>query len=131
MKLFAAAQMTPEERQKMMAKKLEEKKAELAAKKVHQEAELKAVMIQMKKDGKTVDEIKAVMLDMKKKFAAGETQFFSIQDLRQRPGHLDQTKLETYLSDADFKKIFLMTKVDFERQPKWKKESLKKDQGIL
>jgi len=134
MERFARAQMTPEERKKQLEAKLAEKKAELAAQKAAHEEEMKKTMLQMKKDGKTTEEIKAYMLEAKKKFNAsvgsGGAHFKTIEELRKRPADLDQSNLENYLSDADFKKIFKMTKQEWEKAPKWKKESLKKQEGI-
>jgi len=136
MERFARAQMTPEERKKQLEAKLAEKKAELAAQKAAHEEEMKKTMLQMKKDGKTTEEIKAYMLEAKKKFAAsagsgGASNFKTIEELRKRPSDCDQGNLENHLSDADFKKIFKMTKQEWEKAPKWKKESLKKQEGIF
>jgi len=132
MRRFAVAQMTPEEKKAALEAKLAEKKAELAQKKSAQEDELKRTMLQMKKDGKTVDEIKAYMLEQKKKIAMGDqANFLPISEIRKRPAHLDQSKLESYLSDAEFKSLFSMTKAEFEKAPKWKKDSLKKEQQIF
>jgi len=112
------------------------KKAELAAKKAAQEEELKRAMVKMKNEGKSVDEIKAFVTAEKKRWqaeAAGSTgsRLYTIEELRRKPKECDQTKLETYLSDADFLKIFKMTKAQFHDQKPWKKDALKKEQGIF
>jgi len=135
MRRFTLSQMTPEQREAQLQAKLAEKKAELAAKRAKQEEDLKRTMLSMKQEGKTVDEIKAFMVEEKKRWAAelaggGAEKTYTIQELRRRPAALDQSKLESYLSDADFKSLFKMTKAEFEKTPKWKKDNLKKEQQI-
>jgi len=106
-------------------------KAELKQK---QEAELKQKMIVMKKEGKTVDEIKAFVLAEKKKMAAAmlsgggspRANTYTLQQLQSRPKECDQTKLESYLSDTDFKRHFGMPRDEFSKLPNWKKGDVKK-----
>ncbi len=38
---------------------------------------------------------------------------------------------EAYLTPADFATIFKMSKVDFDKLPKWKKAAIKKDVGLF
>jgi len=110
-------------------------KAQHAELKAKQEAELKQKMIAMKKEGKSVDEIKAFVLAEKKKMAAqmlsgagasprGNT--YTLQQLQSRPKECDQTKLESYLSDTDFKRHFGMPRDEFSKLPNWKKGDVKK-----
>jgi len=108
-------------------------KVQAAELKAKQEAELKQKMIQMKKEGKSVDEIKAFVLEEKKRFAmqllsgtstGGTT--YTLQQLQSRPKECDQSKLETYLSDTDFKRHFGMPKDEFSKLPTWKKLDHKK-----
>jgi len=106
-------------------------KVQAAELKAKQEAELKQKMIQMKKEGKSVDEIKAFVLEEKKRFAVqmlsgsgGNT--YTLQQLQSRPKECDQSKLESYLSDTDFKRHFGMPKDEFSKLPTWKKLEHKK-----
>jgi len=132
MKLYAAAQMSTEEKKKAIDSKVEEMKANAAEQKAKQEAELKQKMIQMKKDGKSMDEIKAFVLEEKKRFAAemlsgsGGGTTYTLQQLQSRPRECDASKLETYLSDNDFKRHFGMPKDEFSKLPNWKKLDHKK-----
>lgn len=47
-----------------------------------------------------------------------------------RPKGLDSTKLETYLSDEEFKTHFGVQKEDYAMMPRWKREKIKKDLGL-
>jgi len=92
--------------------------------------------MEMKAAGKTVAEIKAFAIEEKKRMAAeiagsiagGPT--YTLDQLRKRPADLDQTKLESYLSDAEFMKAFGMTKTAYNGLPKWKQADAKKKLGI-
>eukprot|EP01132_Coremiostelium_polycephalum_P008291 gene8291-10187_t len=42
------------------------------------------------------------------------------------PAGVDATKLDTYLSDEDFEKVFQMTRKEWEKIPQWKRENIKK-----
>lgn len=44
----------------------------------------------------------------------------------QWPKGLDKTKLETYLSDAEFSSVFNLSRVAFYRLPEWKRNDLKR-----
>jgi len=107
-------------------------KAKHAELKEKQEAELKQKMIQMKKEGKTNEEIKAFVLQEKKKMAAqllsgaSSNSTYTLQQLQSRPKECDQSKLESYLSEADFKRHFGMPKDEFSKLPTWKKLDHKK-----
>lgn len=46
------------------------------------------------------------------------------------PEHLDRTKLETYLGDAEFEKIFDMPREQYDRLPEWKKTILRKEKRL-
>jgi len=133
MKLYAASQMTTEDKKKAIDSKVEEMKAQHAELKSKQEAELKKKMVEMKREGKTVEEIKAFVLAEKKKMQAqlfsgsgGGSNTYTLQQLQSRPKECDQTKLETYLSDIDFKRHFGMPKDEFSKLPNWKKLDVKK-----
>jgi hypothetical protein len=69
MKAYAQAQMTEEDRKKAVEARVQEMKEKLAAEKERHEAELKQKMLEMKKAGKSVEEIKAFVLAEKKKAA--------------------------------------------------------------
>jgi len=56
---------------------------------------------------------------------------WTIEELRKKPAGLNAARLESYLSDADFKAIFKMTKFQFKDAPDWKKKKLKQDAGLL
>ena len=58
------------------------------------------------------------------------TTFYSLVDLRQRrvPKDIDWKNREQYLSPSDFQDAFHMTKEEFAKQPKWKRDKLK--QGL-
>jgi len=47
------------------------------------------------------------------------------------PASLDTTKKEAYLSEAEFQAVLGMTKAAFYKQPKWKQESLKKENELF
>jgi hypothetical protein len=182
MKAYAQAQMTDEDRKKAVEARVQEMKEKLASEKEKHEAELKQKMLEMKKAGKTVDEIKAFVLAEKKK-AAGIDLFFvfiysffsflssgsnccyciwffcdlfiwfsfsaaalqggsassndndggqtyTLEQLKRKPNECDSTKLETYLSENDFKKHFGTSKTEFTKLPAWKKTDMKKKLGL-
>eukprot|EP01117_Protostelium_nocturnum_P004986 TRINITY_DN1807_c0_g1_i2.p1 TRINITY_DN1807_c0_g1~~TRINITY_DN1807_c0_g1_i2.p1 ORF type:complete len:861 (-),score=194.07 TRINITY_DN1807_c0_g1_i2:34-2616(-) len=56
---------------------------------------------------------------------------FSYQELQKKPSGLDQSQLEIYLSDTDFRELFEMDKVAFENLSSWKKEALKKKLNLF
>jgi hypothetical protein len=51
---------------------------------------------------------------------------YTLEQLKKKPTELDNTKLETYLSETDFKKHFGMSKAEFAKLPGWKKTDMKK-----
>jgi len=55
---------------------------------------------------------------------------YTLAELRNRPRELDDKKLESYLSDSDFKAAFKVDKADFNRLPNWKQEEMKKKLGL-
>eukprot|EP01130_Rhizamoeba_saxonica_P013078 TRINITY_DN554_c0_g1_i1.p1 TRINITY_DN554_c0_g1~~TRINITY_DN554_c0_g1_i1.p1 ORF type:complete len:618 (-),score=179.56 TRINITY_DN554_c0_g1_i1:52-1905(-) len=58
---------------------------------------------------------------------------FSYEQLKDKsslPETVDQTRLEDYLSDADFEAVFGVDKATFEVIPKWKQTNLKKKFGL-
>ena len=58
---------------------------------------------------------------------------FSLEVLKQKPlpEGVDPAKLETYLSDEEFKKIFKTDKEQFSKMPLWKQTKAKKDAGLF
>jgi len=142
MKAYASQNMTAEEKQKALEAKVEEMKRQFADEKAKQEQELKGKMLEMKKAGKSADEIKAFLLAEKKKMAEAVLQgkgsssgattsssdgpTYTLEQLKKRPAECDGTKLESYLSDVDFKKYFGVVRSEFEKYPAWKKTDAKK-----
>lgn len=53
---------------------------------------------------------------------------YSYEDLvaKKYPKGLDETALEIYLSDDEFKELFKMTKSEFDKLPQWQKHNMKK-----
>jgi len=53
---------------------------------------------------------------------------YSYEDLKSGkfPSSVDKSNLENYLDDAEFAKVFKMSRKEFEAQPKWKKDGSKK-----
>lgn len=47
------------------------------------------------------------------------------------PPGLDSTKLESYLSSKDFRRVFEMTKAEFYQQPRWRQTQLKKEKQLF
>ena len=58
---------------------------------------------------------------------------FSLDILKQRPlpEGVDPARLETYLSDGEFKKVFKMDKEQFSKLPAWKQTKNKKEVGLF
>ncbi|XP_057681677.1 supervillin isoform X2 [Corythoichthys intestinalis] len=58
---------------------------------------------------------------------------YSIQELTGSPlpDGVDPLRLEDYLSDADFKKLLEMSRVEFNALPNWKQKNLKKNKGLF
>lgn len=65
-----------------------------------------------------------------KKLLPGE-RVFSYDNLRAKPAECDPSMLEKYLSDEEFVQVFNMTKAAFEKLPEWKRQSQKKQLGLL
>jgi hypothetical protein len=61
-----------------------------------------------------------------------QNQVYSLEQLKAAtlPEGIDATRKEQYLSDADFQKLFEMTKAEFNALPKWKGNGLKKKVGL-
>jgi advillin len=47
------------------------------------------------------------------------------------PAHVNRSKLETYLSDVEFKEIFKMSRREYESMPLWKQVDAKKKCGFF
>lgn len=50
---------------------------------------------------------------------------------RPLPEGCDPTRLEIYLSDADFEPALGCNRTEFERMPLWKQTNLKKERGLF
>eukprot|EP00727_Mastigamoeba_balamuthi_P001512 m51a1_g11358 hypothetical protein (1370) ;mRNA; r:14167-20674 len=55
---------------------------------------------------------------------------YTLEELKKKPKHLDQTCLEVYLTDEDFRKHFGMNKDEFDKQLTWKKDNAKRALGL-
>eukprot|EP01121_Diplochlamys_sp_Union-15-3_P009948 TRINITY_DN2736_c0_g1_i1.p1 TRINITY_DN2736_c0_g1~~TRINITY_DN2736_c0_g1_i1.p1 ORF type:complete len:673 (+),score=200.87 TRINITY_DN2736_c0_g1_i1:81-2099(+) len=60
-----------------------------------------------------------------------DTGFYTLDVLRTKPDNLDRGNLEKYLAPADYPAVFKMSKEEFDKKPKWKKELLKKSAGLF
>ncbi|CAK6971028.1 supervillin [Scomber scombrus] len=58
---------------------------------------------------------------------------YSIEELTKTPlpEGVDPLRLEDYLSDEDFKKLFEMSRVEFKALPNWKQKNRKKSKGLF
>ncbi|XP_077481961.1 supervillin isoform X2 [Stigmatopora argus] len=58
---------------------------------------------------------------------------YSIEELTGSPlpDGVDPLRLEDYLSEADFKKLLEMSRVEFNALPNWKQKNLKKNKGLF
>jgi hypothetical protein len=56
---------------------------------------------------------------------------YTLEELLQRPDTVDPSRLEAYLSDADFVKLFGCHPKEFDKLPLWKKEEQKKMLGLF
>ena len=52
-------------------------------------------------------------------------------DKSKLPKGVDAQRLEYYLSDADFERVFGMTQAAYEQLPKWKAVKLKKESKLF
>jgi hypothetical protein len=91
-------------------------------------------------NGKTYDQLKAELT------AGGASETLSVSDALKKvsstvytyeqltaatlPEGVDSTLKEQYLSDAEFKTVFSITKAEFNAMPKWKSSGLKKKVGL-
>ena len=58
--------------------------------------------------------------------------FFSVEDLKKgTPDGVDPTRKQDFLSDADFKAVFGMTKAEFNVLKPFKQKDLKKAKGLF
>ena len=58
--------------------------------------------------------------------------YYSLADIRQRKvDGIDKNNREQYLSPEDFEQIFKMSKDEFSKQPKWKRENMKRDLNLF
>ncbi|XP_049848305.1 villin-1-like [Schistocerca gregaria] len=68
-----------------------------------------------------------------REFLAKYTQVYFYTDLVQKrlPPGIDETRLEKYLSDDEFEKVFNMSRRSFEMLPLWKAQKLKTEKGLF
>jgi len=90
------------------------------------------------------DKLQARLEAMKLKKAQGSTQkqtrmlkpgeklsYAELKAATDLPSNIDTNKKEDYLSDAEFASLFKVSRADFERTPKWKKDKIKKELGLF
>jgi len=90
------------------------------------------------------DKLQARLEAMKLKKAQGSTQkqtrmlkpgeklsYAELKAATDLPSNIDTNKKEDYLSDADFASLFKVSRAEFERTPKWKKDKIKKELGLF
>lgn len=72
-------------------------------------------------------------IDVEDELMKYERTRFSLTVLKQRPlpEGVDPAKLETYLSDEEFKNVFKMDKEQFAKLPGWKQTKSKKEVGLF
>jgi hypothetical protein len=46
------------------------------------------------------------------------------------PKGIDTSRLEEYLNDNEFEKVFEMNAEEFAKQPLWKRQNVKRDLGL-
>ncbi len=56
---------------------------------------------------------------------------YTLEELVKRPDTVDPARLETYLSEEEFKRVFGCTPQEFEKVSQWKKEEQKKALGLF
>jgi advillin len=61
------------------------------------------------------------------------TKTYTYQELvdKKYPAGVDTTKLDTYMSDEEFEKVFEMTREEFAAQPVWKQQKMKRDKKLF
>jgi len=66
---------------------------------------------------------------------SGSVGTINVKELRRRSIaaviHFDVSRKEDYLSEEQFFEVFKMTKTEFDKLPKWKKEMKKKEYGLF
>ena len=72
-------------------------------------------------------------MDIEDELLKYERTRFSLDILKERPlpKGVDPARLETYLSDEEFKKVFKMDKELFSKLPAWKQTKNKKEVGLF
>ncbi|XP_059823538.1 villin-1 [Hypanus sabinus] len=94
-------------------------------------------------DTRIVDELMNDVKEMKISYSYGSTsvanesqQTYAPEQLinkvaEELPPGVDPTKKEEYLSDADFEKVFEVSRIKFNAMPEWKQKNLKKAKGLF
>lgn len=64
---------------------------------------------------------------------AAQSRTYTYEELCRRPAPagLDYTALESYLSDAEFEKVFKMTRAQFQELKGWRQADKKKQVGLF
>lgn len=72
-------------------------------------------------------------MDVEDELLKYERTQFSLEELKKRPlpEGVDPSRLETYLSDEEFKKVFKMDKEQFSKLLAWKQTKAKKEAGLF
>jgi len=142
LKKYGKEQLEEEERKKIAQEKIAAKRAEIEAKKaaVKAAAEEKFKNAGTESENAALDDIMA-MVDTavpRNRAAAKPTgtgqagpKKYTLERLRQKPPECDAGKLETYLTNEQFERIFKMTKEKFYTFGEWKQQELKKKLGLF
>jgi len=64
-------------------------------------------------------------------YADPATTSFTYDQLQDRPAAVDPSKREQYLNEAEFMKVFKMSKTEFSNQKQWRKNELKKEKKLF
>jgi len=142
LKKYGKEQLEEEERKKIAQEKIAAKRAEIEAKKaaVKAAAEEKFKNAGTEGENAALDDIMA-MVDTavpRNRAAAKPTgtgqagpKKYTLERLRQKPPECDAGKLEIYLTNEQFERIFKMTKEKFYTFGEWKQQELKKKLGLF
>jgi hypothetical protein len=97
--------------------------------------EAKMAAIAKEKADREAAEFGETVVEEKKAVAtASSSGTFAYEDLRTNnfpEGAVDLTAKETFLSDAEFQKVFSMDRSTFNAQAKWKRDAAKKNHGLF
>jgi len=144
LKKFGKEQLEEDERKRIAQEKIAVKRAEIEAKKAAIKA---AAEDQFKQSGNesensVLDDIMAMVdsgatrsnpVKAAKPTGSGQTgtKKYTLERLRQKPPECDSLKLEVYLTNEQFERIFKMTREKFYTNGEWKQQELKKKVGLF